>query len=478
MKNPFSFFSRKKEEKGMTAHAGSAVKNRQEAVERPGRQPRIKKPIKPDPYYGKLAAASLVAQYIVLFTLILFAAGMPFLFSDEITIENFGLLLRNISFSFPGEQVEFTSVRYDADLSMDFAAYKEYFAVATTGGVRLYDHRGHIALDEALNMTDPVLDAGERYVLAYDREGKEFAVYNSISLLYTGKEESSIHCADLCDEGSFLILTGSSTARSVIKVYNRAFNLQRELRIDRYPLSATLSSEGETLLFLSCDTNEAGELQGYVNLYDLKDKTVAVLELCHQGIPLYGVALKDGAIVVFEDGVYFYDKEEGERLVYSFDQGAPFRIASSKEVLAVVFEENGVTGRYRVEMLSTADGGSLGALLYEGRVRDLFVCARTVWLADDDKATVFDPESGTTTEHGGERPMKIVCSESGTVFACYANKAETRGRVHIDTPEGETEKETVALPSTDEKRSEEDGDHGNTEEPAEESANGKKVSEE
>ena len=82
----------------MTAHAGSAVKNRQEAVERPGRQPRIKKPIKPDPYYGKLAAASLVAQYIVLFTLILFAAGMPFLFSDEITIENFGLLLRNISF--------------------------------------------------------------------------------------------------------------------------------------------------------------------------------------------------------------------------------------------------------------------------------------------------------------------------------------------------------------------------------------------
>ena len=74
--------------------------------------------------------------------------------------------------------------------------------------------------------------------------------------------------------------------------------------------------------------------------------------------------------------------------------------------------------------------------------------------------------------------MKIVCSESGTVFACYANKAETRGRVHIDTPEGETEKETVALPSTDEKRSEEDGDHGNTEEPAEESANGKKVSEE
>lgn len=472
MKNPLHFFKkREKKESGLTAHAGSAVGTARQSAERPGRRPRLKKPVKPDRYYGKLSSASRLIQYIVTFTLLVFATGMPFLFSDEITAENFGLLLRNISFSFPGEQVEFTTVRYDADLAMDFAAYKEYFAVATTSGVRLYDHRGHIALDEKLGMSDPVLDAGDRYVLAYDREGRDFALFNSISLLYTGKEESAIHCADLCDEGSFLVVTGSTSSKSVIKVYNRAFNLQRELKIDRYPLSAGLAPDGKTMLFLSCDTTDGGEMAGYVTLYDLGDKTSLVLEKKHNGLPLYGAPLKDGAVVVFEDGVYFYGKDGTQRKVCAFDGAAPCRAASSKSLLALAFEENGVTGEYTLMLMSLGDGKILLECGYEGRIRGLFACEDTAWLVDDEQTTVFDPAKEEPEVHKGARPLNIVCSEDATVFACFANKAQVVGKVEQSLSEQEQNNEDGTPSHT---AGEQAPDH--TQEPAEESANGKKVS--
>lgn len=446
MKNPLHFLKKKnKKESGITAHSGSAVASHVEAAERPGRTPRLKKPIKPDAYYGRLSAVSRVMQYAVMFVLILFAAGMPFLFRDEITAENFGLLLRNISFSFPGEQVEFTTVRYDADLAMDFAAYKEYFAVATTEGVRLYDHRGHIALDEELKMSDPVLDAGDRYVMAYDREGYGFAVYNSISLLYTGKEESAIHLADLCDEGSFLTVTASSMHKSVIKVYNRAFNLQRELKIDRYPLLARLSPDGETLLYLSYDTTEQGRAQGYVSIYDLKDKTTLSLEIRHGSLPLYGTVFNGGAAVVFEDGVCLYDKDEGEKQICSFEQGVPCRVSASERMLALAFEENGVTGRYSLMLLPLKEGASPSSQAYEGRIRALYVCESTVWITDDDALEVFDEETGNRSSYKGTKPMKIVYSEDGTVFACYANKAEKVAKVHIEEAEGKTEEQNPSV---------------------------------
>ncbi|MBP3320836.1 MAG: hypothetical protein J6M12_00630 [Clostridia bacterium] len=450
MKNPLKLFSFKKKEKGLTASAGSAVGVHAEPISRPGRQYKSQKVSKPDAYYVKLSGVSRFWRYVVTFALLIFAVGMTFLFSDEITAENFGLLLRNVSFSFPGENVAFTTVRYDADLAMDFAAYKEYFAVSTTTGLRLYDHRGHIALDEELKMSDPTLDSGEKYILVYDKEGYEYKVCNSISLLFSGKEEGAIHYADLCDEGSFLMVTGSSAYRSVIKVYNRSFNLQRELTVDRYPLSANLSPNGKMLLFLSCTTGEDGSIKGYVNLYDLKEKTELLLEQDYDRIPLYGVPTDEGAAVVFSDGVRFYDKEGRERSFFSFDGKSLYRHAASDRMLGLAFEENNVAGEYTVMALDLQGGELLFEGSHRGRIRDLFVCGKTVFVSDDGNTVSIDCESGEQTVHKGEQPLNIVCSEDGTVFACYGNKSENIGKVNIENGDGETEhqdRENEEMPS-------------------------------
>jgi hypothetical protein len=60
-------------------------------------------------------------------------------------------------------------------------------------------------------------------------------------------------------------------------------------------------------------------------------------------------------------------------------------------------------------------------------VRALFVCAGTAFLAEDEKTVgiSFDGKSGTVK---CKRPLEILCSENGTVFACHDNKAENIGK--------------------------------------------------
>lgn len=428
MKNPFKNLRKRKKENALTAK-GEDFALAEEYVQRPGRQHTEKKTVRPDGYYAKLSSRSRFWRYVVTFTLLIFAVGMTFLFREEITAENFGLLLRNVSFSFPGEKVEFTTVRYDADLKMDFAAYKEYLAVATTGNLRLYDHRGHIALDEELHMADPVLKTGQKYVMVYDREGNEYSICNSISLLYAGKESGPIYCADLCDEGSFLVVTMSSGYRSFIKVYNKGFNLQREIPIDRYPLGAKLSPDGKNLLFLSVSTKEDGALEGYVNLYNLADKTKLVFENAYDSLPLYSMMTNEGAVVVFEEGVRFYDLMGRQRAFISFEGKLPQKCSGEKETLAVLFENDSVTGKYTLYTIDLESAKVLEKMSYDGRVRDLFVCGKEIFLSEDEKTVrVLREGSAQPRVYKRKKPMEILSGEGGTIFACHENKAENIGK--------------------------------------------------
>ncbi|MBQ8911524.1 MAG: hypothetical protein IJY89_03035 [Clostridia bacterium] len=436
MKKPFGGLFKKKKEKALTAASGrsaelSAVR---EEPTRPGRQYDAKKVTPPDKYYVKLSAVSRFWRYVVTFTLLIFAVGMTFLFREEITAENFGLLLRNVSFSFPGEKVEFTTVRYDADLKMDFAAYKEYFSVATTKSLRLYDHRGHIALDTELNMTDPVLDAGQKYVMVYDREGHEYIVCNSISLLYSGKESNPVYCADLCDEGSFLVVTMSSGYRSLIKVYNKGFNLQREVPVDRHPLTARLSPDGKTMLFLSYATNDNGALEGFVNLYDLTDKTSLICENVYKSVPLYGSVTNEGAVVVFSEGVRFFDRMGRQRAFLSFEGKTPLRCDVKDDLLAVLFEEDSVTGEYTLMAFDLGQARLLRTVPYTGRISGLFVCGDSVYLTEDEKTVIISCVGDEKPEICKQKkPLQILGGENGTVFACFENKAENIGKAEKNT---------------------------------------------
>lgn len=392
---------------------------------RPGRIGAKSKIVKdPDKYFEKLAGVMRVSRLVVVVILIVFSVAMAFLYSNEITAENLKLLVRNASFSFPGEKIAFTSVRYDADPAMDYAAYREYLAVATTGGMRLYDHRGNIALDEPTKMTCPTLCSGEDYILVYDREGKNYLVCNSVTSLYEGNEDYPIYMADIANDGSYAIMTGSSSYLSVIKVYNRSFKLKKELKVERLPLSLSISPDGGKLMFLSCTAGKKGLPEGHVTLYELGEKTETGYDLRFDEVPLFGAIGKDGgATVLFADCVRFFDKSGTETGSVSFEEGIPALFAEDSERLAVALETDKVLSEYRILVFDTGNGTEYDSFDCKGRIEKLFAAEDSVFLCEKDRISVRSAKGSETVLYEA-LPEKIFGGFGDTVFLCGKNKAE------------------------------------------------------
>ncbi len=392
-------------------------------VERPGRST-LEEPGKPDAYYEKLADRARVLRYIVTAFLLLFAVGMAFFYSSEITAENFGLLLRNVSFSFPGENKTFGTVRYDADSVMDFAAYKQYFAAATSSALRLYDHRGNIVLDEKLNMKDPQIETGENYVMVYDREGKDYLVCNSVAVLKEESFERAIYSADMSDRGNYLLLSSSAQYLSIIKVYNRSFNLTKELKIDRYPLHATLSEEADRMMFLSYRTADSGALEGHVSFYDFTEKTELVADCVYNQIPLMGRMTGEGAAVVFEDRVVLYDLKGREARTVSFEERSPVRCVFSDEYLFCAVDENKVLAKSLLFAVNLSNGERVFQKEFIGRIERIWAEGGMFAVGEKQLLHIYSAQTGEEQVLKISLPEMLVKGDEKALFACYGNKAE------------------------------------------------------
>lgn len=442
VKIPFFGNKDKKEKKNSLLRRGGENKPvvAEEKKKRPGRQMQ-QQASKPDEYYVKLSGTAQAWRYAVTVLLLVFAVGMAFIFSSEITAENFGLLLRNASFSFPGEDTNFETVRYDADLKMDFAVYKEYFAVAATTGLKMYNHRGNVVLEEDVQMSAPTVASGENYILVYDREGRSYMICNSVTTLKQEKLDHPIHDADMSDEGSYLFVTSSENYLSVLQIYNRSFNLKRELQTDRYPVAAKLSRQADRMLFLSYKTTDAGALEGHVSFYDLSDKTEIVADRIYNELPVCAAITDEGAAVVFESRAVFYDKSGAEKGVYDFGGRTPSRCAFGKNDLALVFESDKVKAKNEICSIDLASGGLLRSITFTGRIKGLWRAGAYLFIGEKERLHCYAAETFEEQIFEVDLPEKVLAGQGKTLFFCYGNKAENIYRsitVPGAAPGGET----------------------------------------
>ena len=381
------------------------------------------KSLPPDPYFSKLTKTARIMRYIVTFVLVFFTISVAVFASDDITAEKLKLLVRNVSLSLPGENVSFTTVRYDADAEMDFASYRDYFAVAVTSGVRLYDHRGNVALNEQIKLASPALDAGDDYLLVYDREGKNYMLCNSVAQLYTGVEDYPICCADVADNGSYMILTSSPTYLCRVKVFNRSFKQTRDIQIDRCPLYAQYADDAGALLLISYTVNAAGKIEGHIGYYDLTGDTKLLFDAVENELPLGGRLTTDGAAVLYADRIVFYDRAGQVKRSESFGQSAPRGYYVGEDVFVIDFEDNAVLRTHRLACFGLGSGAQSKTIDYKGNVTKVFVVNGLLYARGESGMTVYDLVSGSSRTLAGQPPEKVLSGVNGAVFFCDRSKA-------------------------------------------------------
>jgi len=168
------------------------------------------------------------------------------LFSDGFNIDNLRRWVKYMNVSGNGT---FGSYEFDSHSSNRYASFDNGLAVASVGGLDVYDENGEerFVLQEQLEL--PQLIVNDNLAMAYDVGGHDLiALHRRNGEVLHLTEKSPILDADMSEDGFICLSSSASGYKSVLSVYNQKQDLvYRWLSSTTYIPLCAVASGGKTL---------------------------------------------------------------------------------------------------------------------------------------------------------------------------------------------------------------------------------------
>lgn len=375
--------------------------------------------------YMKKAAFYRNLRYGIMVVLVVFLFGMLHLYREEITIENFRYLLRNVNFELRIEMGETGSISYTSNETNAFTIYRSSLAQISDRQIAIYDAGGRTSYTGKLSYKDPAICASDKFVLAYDRSGGDYSLYTTFSQAHTGSTGYPIVDADLSDSGVWAIASRSKEYFGTVEVYSDSFQLMNKIQKNKYIASIDLSADGTMLLITSYYIGKEGIETELMTL--AVDSDEPNLLLTFPGILPWEAAWLDNTagefVLICEEGVKFFDSKGKISKEYGFlgENVIEYTISSSHSQVAIVTREGVDTNSTRVVLLSER-GKTLSDLSYNEAIQKasitsdglILLFGSTAHKISDNQTQVFSVENTV---------LQTVVSAKDTLYLCTPTRA-------------------------------------------------------
>ncbi len=372
-------------------------------------------------YYLSVSSKFRIATWITVVLLAAWLAVMFFSYRDEITIENFRFLMRNVNFKIESDSSsaddEKCGIIYTRDDSRVFALYKDYFATVGSGRLIICDNSGNKAYNEKLDYSSPVLKSSSNYLLCFDRGGDDYSLYTYFNNIGEMTSDYPITDAAVCDAGYYAVATRDQSHYCVVNVYNDRLKLIQKISKNKYCVSVDINPDGSEVLVTSFSADDDGLSYAEIAVHPT-DATEARFTLDFEGvIPYEARYFSDGSIIlVCSDGARFISGEGKLVKFYSFDGGNIEKYDIGSGCLAVVCTDT-VNKTASVIKTITSDG--------ENSVS--FVGTAVICRAFDDFSAAILSDKAVICGSGGESSEYSVAEAADILFK--------NGRFYICCPD-------------------------------------------
>lgn len=212
-------------------------------------------------YYENVSAGLGIVQVVLYLSLFAFVVLSILSNTNLITYQNFYHFFQDLNAS--AERVDiFThdSVSYATDEQQSFTLYRKGLAVAGNTGVTIFSATGRQLVSHVIQYNDPVAVGSGKYLLVYERGGKQYSLYNANTQMHAGETEYPITGAAVSDSGMYALISSASDANSAVYLYNNRFALINIYKKGGNVLDAAISSDGRRIALLTVTPNEGGVL--------------------------------------------------------------------------------------------------------------------------------------------------------------------------------------------------------------------------
>lgn len=374
-------------------------------------------------YYDKVAARYRTAQYLTLFLLVIVILAGIVMGSDSITYANFVYLLRDfdtILNASGGETVP--AIRYGAADDRQYLVYRNGLTLIDQSGVRVYNSAGKRTLDDDPAFSDPRAAASEAYMLVYDLGGESYALYNSLTRIYTGSLDFPISCGAISDSGMYAVVTKTREYTSAVLLYGKNNKLKNRYLKDKYVIDVAISDDGERIAIVSVESRDGAYCAEFQISRPGADTALATLEM--QGVfPMAVRFFDDNRLAVLCDsGIWFYSAD-GEALgSYAFTDDAPSRFALDGETAALVFPNNVMGTESRV-LRFDASGELIDQTILEGRAQEVALTDDALYLLTEQRLHRLSFAHGDTASVDYAGGGKALLPADDGVLLCTASTA-------------------------------------------------------
>ena len=374
-------------------------------------------------YYMHVSSMYRIGKWVLLLLFALYLTVMLIVCRDSITYENFLYLTRNLQMPAHSEG-SFSSVVYEEQQNMSFAAFKGELAVAGSSQISFYDSEGTLRLQDSTDCIRPILLSGNKYLMMYDEGGTSYSLYTTIGRVWRTNAENSIQCAAINDQGVHAIAVRSQDSKYCVALYDSSFRELAKYYRDTYVTGLALQSDGELLAILSIAT-EGSSLQGAVTIGRVGADMTKDVSLGDQ-IPLAASFMQNGTLAIITDGaVLLLDAEGALKCSVPLSAALLSYMSFSNTCIVVACSENTLGTLSRVLIISE-DGTIVGERAVSGKISSVTAAdgLAAAYIQSRQEVFALSKTGELTAEMTYTGNLLDLCIVDGRVVFCFAAGAQ------------------------------------------------------
>lgn len=342
-------------------------------------------------YYRRMAALVKLIRFVVLLIFVFFCVYCIGFFRDNITMDNLRYVLKYIDLSGTDNTPSDTEIAIVTDESSSFIMLHNDLAAISNQGCELYDFAGNKLYSYNYAYSNAAAMSNGKNILVYDTEGKELAVYSSVSKVLEMELDYEIKSAFINDLGCLAVVNSEKTYRSGIIVFDRdGKEMFRWMSPDKYVTAVTLNanaSEAVCTAVYNSSGSFVTELIVYNTATGEKKHTVTLNDTL--GLKI-GFAENDSVIYMLTQSRFMcFDKALNplSSVEYNRNNAKFFKNFENCFVLA---ESNNLSGSSMTVSGYDYNGNLMFECETDDKVTDAAYSDATLYLLFREKMSVFD----------------------------------------------------------------------------------------
>lgn len=375
-------------------------------------------------YYENISAGLGIAQVVLYLSLFAFVIFSFLTNTNLITYQNFYHFFQDLNASAERVDIlEHSSVSYSTDEEQSFTLYRKGLAVAGNTGVTIFSATGRQLVSHSIQYNDPVAVGSGKYLLVYERGGKQYSLYNANTQMHSGETEYPISGAAVSDSGMYALISSANDANSAVYLYNNRFSLINIYKKGGNVLDVSISSDGKRIALLTA-TPDNGEVSTSVMLAEpgkgeaISEKTIGST----LGLQCRFTSSGKLAVLCTTGLAYFLGNGELE-FFYDFEEKIPATADLSDDGVAICLKKSAISEK-NIIIIFDKSGKIVYNDVVQQNVTDLAYRGKALFMTDYNGVSRLDLDNKQIyfEEHSTDGRVLLAVNEN-EVLLCSPQKA-------------------------------------------------------